>query len=65
MARKSLRRIAPWLLATFALSSMSGFRAVTPATLSDVPQLQRLDPFELLLIEQPLDEEDGWARAGS
>ncbi|MEA5360274.1 o-succinylbenzoate synthase [Amycolatopsis sp., V23-08] len=32
--------------------------ANTAYTLSDVPQLQRLDPFELLLIEQPLDEED-------
>ncbi|WP_290055985.1 o-succinylbenzoate synthase [Amycolatopsis solani] len=32
--------------------------ANTAYTLSDVPQLQRLDPFELLLIEQPLEEED-------
>ncbi|GAA0640086.1 o-succinylbenzoate synthase [Kutzneria viridogrisea] len=32
--------------------------ANTAYTLSDVPQLARLDPFELLLIEQPLDEED-------
>jgi O-succinylbenzoate synthase len=27
-------------------------------TLPDAPQLARLDPFDLLLIEQPLDEED-------
>ncbi|MFC5691384.1 o-succinylbenzoate synthase [Amycolatopsis mediterranei] len=32
--------------------------ANTAYTLSDVPQLQRLDPFGLLLIEQPLEEED-------
>ncbi|MFE4683719.1 o-succinylbenzoate synthase [Streptomyces sp. NPDC056721] len=32
--------------------------ANTAYTLSDVSQLARLDPFELLLIEQPLDEED-------
>src|SRR5262249_35444760 len=29
IARKSLRRIAPWLLATFALTLMLGLRAVT------------------------------------
>ncbi|MFG2227765.1 o-succinylbenzoate synthase [Streptomyces sp. NPDC048644] len=32
--------------------------ANTAYTLSDVSQLKRLDPFDLLLIEQPLDEED-------
>jgi O-succinylbenzoate synthase len=32
--------------------------ANTAYTLSDIPQLARLDPFELLLIEQPLEEED-------
>jgi O-succinylbenzoate synthase len=32
--------------------------ANTAYTLSDVPQLARLDPFDLLLLEQPLDEED-------
>ncbi|MET9002724.1 o-succinylbenzoate synthase [Amycolatopsis sp. Hca4] len=32
--------------------------ANTAYTLSDVPQLQKLDPFGLLLIEQPLEEED-------
>ncbi|MFE2511943.1 o-succinylbenzoate synthase [Streptomyces naganishii] len=32
--------------------------ANTAYTLSDVPQLKRLDPFGLLLIEQPLEEED-------
>ena len=32
--------------------------ANTAYSLSDAPQLARLDPFDLLLIEQPLDEED-------
>jgi o-succinylbenzoate synthase len=32
--------------------------ANTAYTLHDVAQLARLDPFDLLLIEQPLDEED-------
>jgi O-succinylbenzoate synthase len=32
--------------------------ANTAYTLQDAPQLARLDPFDLLLIEQPLDEED-------
>jgi O-succinylbenzoate synthase len=32
--------------------------ANTAYTLADAPQLARLDPFDLLLIEQPLDEED-------
>jgi O-succinylbenzoate synthase len=32
--------------------------ANTAYTLADTRQLARLDPFELLLIEQPLDEED-------
>ncbi|MGW0086588.1 o-succinylbenzoate synthase [Streptomyces sp. NPDC003393] len=32
--------------------------ANTAYSLSDAPQLARLDPFELLLIEQPLEEED-------
>jgi len=32
--------------------------ANTAYTLHDAPQLARLDPFGLLLIEQPLDEED-------
>ena len=32
--------------------------ANTAYTLHDAPQLARLDPFDLLLIEQPLDEED-------
>ncbi|MET0133890.1 MAG: o-succinylbenzoate synthase [Kibdelosporangium sp.] len=32
--------------------------ANTAYTLADARQLARLDPFELLLIEQPLDEED-------
>ncbi|GAB3495256.1 o-succinylbenzoate synthase [Flexivirga lutea] len=32
--------------------------ANTAYTLADAGQLARLDPFELLLIEQPLDEED-------
>ena len=32
--------------------------ANTAYTLGDAPQLAKLDPFELLLIEQPLDEED-------
>ncbi len=32
--------------------------ANTAYTLGDAPQLARLDPFDLLLIEQPLDEED-------
>jgi O-succinylbenzoate synthase len=32
--------------------------ANTAYTLRDAPQLARLDPFDLLLIEQPLDEED-------
>ena len=32
--------------------------ANTAYTLGDAPQLARLDPFGLLLIEQPLDEED-------
>jgi o-succinylbenzoate synthase len=32
--------------------------ANTAYTLSDVPLLARLDPFDLLLLEQPLDEED-------
>ncbi|HWC24423.1 MAG TPA: o-succinylbenzoate synthase [Flexivirga sp.] len=32
--------------------------ANTAYTLADAAQLARLDPFELLLIEQPLDEED-------
>ena len=32
--------------------------ANTAYTLADAPLLARLDPFELLLIEQPLDEED-------
>jgi O-succinylbenzoate synthase len=32
--------------------------ANTAYTLRDAPTLARLDPFELLLIEQPLDEED-------
>jgi len=32
--------------------------ANTAYTLTDAPQLARLDPFDLLLIEQPLDEED-------
>jgi len=32
--------------------------ANTAYTLEDAPHLARLDPFDLLLIEQPLDEED-------
>jgi O-succinylbenzoate synthase len=32
--------------------------ANTAYTLADAPQLARLDPFDLLLIEQPLDEDD-------
>ncbi|MEU7182048.1 MULTISPECIES: o-succinylbenzoate synthase [Streptomyces] len=32
--------------------------ANTAYTLADAPQLARLDPYDLLLIEQPLDEED-------
>lgn len=32
--------------------------ANTAYTLHDAPQLAKLDPFDLLLIEQPLDEED-------
>jgi O-succinylbenzoate synthase len=32
--------------------------ANTAYTLSDAPQLAKLDPFDLLLIEQPLDEDD-------
>jgi O-succinylbenzoate synthase len=32
--------------------------ANTAYTLGDAPRLARLDPFDLLLIEQPLDEED-------
>jgi o-succinylbenzoate synthase len=32
--------------------------ANTAYTLSDIPLLQRLDPFGLLLLEQPLEEED-------
>ena len=32
--------------------------ANTAYTLGDAPHLARLDPFDLLLIEQPLDEED-------
>jgi O-succinylbenzoate synthase len=32
--------------------------ANTAYTLDDAPHLARLDPFDLLLIEQPLDEED-------
>ena len=32
--------------------------ANTAYTLRDAPQLARLDPFDLLLIEQPLDEDD-------
>ena len=32
--------------------------ANTAYTLADAPHLARLDPFDLLLIEQPLDEED-------
>ncbi|MGW6601015.1 o-succinylbenzoate synthase [Streptomyces sp. NPDC055036] len=32
--------------------------ANTAYTLADAPHLARLDPFELLLIEQPLEEED-------
>jgi O-succinylbenzoate synthase len=32
--------------------------ANTAYTLRDAPQLARLDPFDLLLVEQPLDEED-------
>jgi len=32
--------------------------ANTAYTLGDAPKLARLDPFDLLLIEQPLDEED-------
>jgi O-succinylbenzoate synthase len=32
--------------------------ANTAYTLADIPRLRRLDPFDLLLIEQPLDEED-------
>ncbi|MCL7380523.1 o-succinylbenzoate synthase [Streptomyces sp. 35G-GA-8] len=32
--------------------------ANTAYTLADAPRLARLDPFELLLIEQPLEEED-------
>jgi O-succinylbenzoate synthase len=32
--------------------------ANTAYTLADAPQLAKLDPFDLLLIEQPLDEED-------
>ena len=32
--------------------------ANTAYTLADAPHLARLDPFELLLIEQPLDEDD-------
>jgi O-succinylbenzoate synthase len=32
--------------------------ANTAYTLGDAPQLAKLDPFGLLLIEQPLDEED-------
>ncbi len=32
--------------------------ANTAYTLGDAPQLAKLDPFDLLLIEQPLDEED-------
>src|SRR5699024_3285491 len=32
--------------------------ANTAYTVGDAPRLARLDPFDLLLIEQPLDEED-------
>src|SRR5207237_6778312 len=32
--------------------------ANTAYTLADAPQLARLDPFDLLLIEQPLPEDD-------
>jgi O-succinylbenzoate synthase len=37
--------------------------ANTAYTLQDAAQLARLDPFGLLLIEQPLDEEDVWGHA--
>ncbi len=37
--------------------------ANTAYTLGDAPQLAKLDPFDLLLIEQPLEEEDILAHA--